>query len=104
MMHHIKQILTVMILTLPFWAASFSLGQQAVQASDKDEKEVVRARIGRRTGAKVEVVRSSMLGDATRNAMKIVPTEGTIVAIGGHNSMSTDRMLANLALQRAAGI
>ncbi len=103
-MHHIKQILTVMILTLPFWAASLTLGQQVVQASDKDEKEVVRARIGRRTGAKVEVVRSSMLSDETRNAMKIVPTEGTIVAIGGHNSMSTDRMLANLALQRAAGM
>lgn len=103
-MRGIKQILTLGILTLPLWAASLSVGQQAVQASDKDEKEPVRARIGRRTGAKVEVVRASMLSNETCHAMKIVPTDGTIVAIGGHNSMSTDRMLANLALQRAAGM
>jgi cyanophycinase-like exopeptidase len=103
MMNSIKQILTMSILTLPLWAASLCVGQ-AVQASDKDENEMVRARIGQRTGAKVEVIRPSMLSEETRGAMKIVPADGMIVAIGGHNSMSTDRMLANLALQRVAGM
>jgi hypothetical protein len=30
--------------------------------------------------------------------------DGTIIAIGGHNGRATDKMLANIALQKAAGL
>jgi len=35
--------------------------------------------------------------------MRVVPQDGTVVAIGGGNSMSTDRLLANLVLQKVDG-
>jgi cyanophycinase-like exopeptidase len=61
------------------------------------------ARIGERTGVTVEILPPALLSDAARKNMKVVPQDGTVVAIGGHNSMSTDHLLANLVLQRVEG-
>lgn len=61
------------------------------------------AKIGERTAVPVQVLRPSMLSDAVMKSMRVVPQYGTIVPIGGHNSMSTDRFLVNLVLQKVEG-
>ncbi|HEY9719754.1 MAG TPA: hypothetical protein V6C69_19905, partial [Trichormus sp.] len=90
--HYVQlAISSVVLLLAPSGAAAF--------AYDLTET----ARIGERTGATVEILPPAMLSDAARKNMKVVPQDGTVVAIGGHNSMSTDHLLANLVLQRVEG-
>jgi len=57
------------------------------------------ARIGAATGIGVEIMRPWQVANVS-----CVPGDGTIIAIGGHNSKATNKMVANIALQKAAGM